>query len=101
MKKMKRFALALCVLVLVVSTLGTVAYAAAPVNAKIPVTIHLEGTVPAEPETYVVELTPEKASNPMPAGTENGPSNDLFASVVYGFVHEKTLLNTLAAMLCL
>ena len=72
MKKMKRFALALCVLVLVVSTLGTVAYAAAPVNAKIPVTIHLEGTVPAEPETYVVELTPEKASNPMPAGTENG-----------------------------
>lgn len=72
MKRMKRIALMLCVLVLLVSTLGTVAFAAAPVNAKIPVTIQLTGTVPAERETYIVELTPEQTTNPMPANAENG-----------------------------
>lgn len=72
LKNMKRFALMLCVLVLCVSMLATVAFAAETATAHIPVKITLSGTLPEEPETFVIQLTPEKATNPMPEGTVDG-----------------------------
>lgn len=72
-KNLKRFALALCVLALCVSTLGVVCFAAyAPVTATIPVEVALTGTLPEIPDTFQVELTADDPSFPMPAGAVNG-----------------------------
>lgn len=72
LKNMKRFALMLCVLVLCVSMLATVAFAAETATAHIPVKVTLGGTLPEDPETFVIQLTPEDAANPMPEGTVDG-----------------------------
>lgn len=71
-KNLKRFALVLCVLALCVSTMAVTAFAAEDVRAEIPVSVSLKGTLPAADETFVVEMTPDDAANPMPEGTENG-----------------------------
>ena len=71
-KKLKRFALALCVLALYISTMSVAVFAAAPVTATIPVEIKLSGTEPAEAETFAVEMTAEDPAYPMPADAVDG-----------------------------
>ena len=71
-KKLKRFALALCVLALYISTMSVAVFAAAPVTATIPVEIKLSGTLPEMPDTFKVELTADEAGNPMPEGAADG-----------------------------
>lgn len=71
-KTLKRFALALCVLALCISTMGTAVFAASTVTVNIPVRIALSGTEPAVPEAFVVEVTAADPAYPMPTGASNG-----------------------------
>lgn len=71
-KNLKRFALALCVAALCMSTMSVAVFAAEPVTAQIPVQITLSGTEPAEAETFQVEITAEDAASPMPADAADG-----------------------------
>lgn len=63
----------LWVIALCVCVLGVTAYAASdPVSATIEVNIALSGDLPDTPETFLVEMTPDKAGNPMPKDTQKG-----------------------------
>lgn len=63
----------LWVIALCICVLGVTAYAANDsVSATIEVNIALSGDLPEKPETFLVELTPDKAGNPMPEDTREG-----------------------------
>lgn len=69
----KYFARVLWVTALCICVLGVTAYAAGDiVSATVEVNIALSGDLPEKPETFLVELTPDKAGNPMPEDTREG-----------------------------
>lgn len=69
----KQFVRILWVIALCVCVLGVTAYAANdPVSATIEVNIALSGDLPDKSETFLVEMTPDKAGNPMPKDTQKG-----------------------------
>lgn len=75
-KNLKRIVLVLCVLALCTAFLGTTAFAASDnLTANIPVSITLNGTLPAEAETFVVKVEAVTSGAPMPAGAEGGVYN--------------------------
>ena len=70
-KNLKRIVLVLCVLALCTAFLGTTAFAVSDsLVAEIPVSITLNGTLPATAETFVVRVSAVTAGAPMPAGSE-------------------------------
>ena len=69
---MKRYLLIMCVLFVLISTVGFGASAAEIATASIPVTFHQGGSMPEDPEQYTVELTPVDPTFPMPADSEAG-----------------------------
>lgn len=83
-KNLKRIVLALCVLVLGVSFIGTAASAASDsMVAELPVSISLEGTLPSEAEEFTVQLKAVTPGSPMPAGA-SGNVYDLKLSLGTG-----------------
>ncbi len=68
---LKRLVLVLCVLTLSISCFGVTAFAASdPLVAEIPVSLTLNGTLPAEAEVFTVRVTAVSAGAPMPAGAD-------------------------------
>ena len=55
MSRMKRYVFLICVLALLVSTMGMGAAAENLAMASIPVTFHQGGSVPEDPETFTAE----------------------------------------------
>lgn len=67
-KNLKRILLVICVLALCTAFLGTTAFAASDAMvARIPVKITLNGTLPASPETFTVQVKAVTPGAPMPA----------------------------------
>lgn len=72
-KNLKRIMLVMCVLALCTSIFGTTAFAASDsLVAKIPVKITLNGTLPAEAETFIVQVKATTPGAPLPAGSSDG-----------------------------
>lgn len=69
---LKRYILALCLLLLIICAVGTAASAAEIATATIPVTFHQSGNMPEDPEQFTVELVPTDPSFPMPTESEAG-----------------------------
>lgn len=72
MKKMRKFALLICVLALCVSACSVISFAAESAMAEIPFSLTLGGTLPEEAEEFSFCLTAADPSNPMPEGSVNG-----------------------------
>ena len=69
-KNLKRIVLVMCVLALCTAILGTTAFAASDsLVAKIPVKITLNGSLPAQAETYTVRVKATTPGAPLPAGS--------------------------------
>lgn len=69
-KNLKRIVLVMCVLALCTAILGTTAFAASDsLVAKIPVKITLNGTLPAQAETFTVQVKATTPGAPLPAGS--------------------------------
>ncbi len=70
---MKLSLLRITLALLVVLTLfGSAALAAEALSVQIGAQITLEGTLPAQAETYVIRMTADSAANPMPNGRRGG-----------------------------
>lgn len=72
MKQLKRYLFILCVLALLLGTLGMGASAETLATGSIPVTFHQGGSTPEDPEVFTVELTPTDPTFPMPVGSTDG-----------------------------
>ena len=65
---LKRLTILVIVLAMCIPAVAMMAFAAQP-EVKIPVSITLEGTLPATAENFTVVLAPDDVSYPMPAGS--------------------------------
>ena len=72
MRQMKRYLFILCVLALLLGTLGVGASAENLGTASIPVSFRHGGSVPEDPEVFTVELIPTDPTFPMPAESTDG-----------------------------
>lgn len=59
-------------LILCLAAITPAALAAEPLSMSLPVRITLEGTLPDEAETFVIRMTADDASYPMPGGQTGG-----------------------------
>ncbi len=64
--------IAVAVLLLCITAIMPAAFAQQPLSIQINVQKTLEGTLPAEPETFIIRLTAEGENTPMPNGRYGG-----------------------------
>lgn len=67
-----KFSLVLAALLLCLSMLSTAALAEEAPTVQINAQVTLEGTLPSTPESYILRMSADNASNPMPDGQTGG-----------------------------
>ncbi len=89
-KTIKKITMAVLITWLCLSVQTSGVFAAAKVEVRIPVSVILTGTVPAQEENYSIQLTPEGSRTPMPEGCKDnceiiirGENTVYFPVIVY------------------